>query len=151
LQSTIIPYLNFNQIHPNLILVLVFAWTFLHNSRQILFWALIGGAILDVLTNTPFGLFSLGLLITCAAASFWQDKSFGNPFLVPILLILPYTLLFNLIVLLGMQVLGYSIAWENILTRILFPASFVNFITMIILFPLLVRLERWTQKDSLKI
>lgn len=145
------PFLSLNQMHPNLIVVLVLGWCFLLERRESLIWAFVGGAWLDILASRPFGLFTLSLLLTALAASIWHDKSFGNPFLVPVVLTLPYTLLFNFFGLLALQVLGYPVAWGNTLLYLMFPAALVNMLAMSFVFPLLSRVYQRGRQGQLHI
>jgi len=150
LQSVLAPYVNFNQVHPNFVFVLVLVWSFIKDLKEVLLWALWGGFILDMLTDAPFGLFTFSLLMTAVLASFWHNKFFGH-LVLPILLALPYTVIFNLFVLIQLRLSSYPIPWVNVMTQIVFPEAMINLVVMALVLPLLVWLNKFTQKGDLTI
>lgn len=150
LQSALAPYLHFNHVHPNFILVVVLAWSFVKDIKEVFFWAFWGGFMLDMLADVPFGVFTLSLIITAGLANFWQNRYSGH-LLLPILLVLPYTILFNLFVLIYMQWVGYAIDWRSVIIRIVFPEAMINIILMALVLPLLIWFNKFTQKDELTI
>jgi rod shape-determining protein MreD len=151
LQSALAPHLAISHIHPELMVLVILTWSLLKDQDEALVWAFVGGIILDLLSGLPFGVSSLSLVLVCLAAGVWHGKSFGNPYLMPVLLALPYTILSNLIVLLYMQLSGYAIAWGSTFVRIVFPAGLINMAAMAVIYPALLRLERLLTKDDLTI
>lgn len=150
LQSALAPYVHFNQVHPNFVLVLVLAWSFVKDGQEVFLWAFWGGFILDMLSDIPFGIFTLSLIITAGLANFWQNKYSGHTLLL-VLLALPYTFLFNLFVLIYMQWVGYAIDWRSVIIRIIFPEAIINIVVMTLILPFMIWFIRFTQKDELTI
>lgn len=150
LQSALAPYVHFNQVHPNFVLVMVLAWSFVKDIKEVFFWAFWGGFILDMLSDMPFGVFTLSLIITAGLANFWQNKYSGR-ILLPVLLTLPYTFLFNLFVLIYIQWVGDAIDWRSVIIRIVFPEAMINIILMALVLPLLIWFNKFTQRGELSI
>jgi rod shape-determining protein MreD len=149
LQSALAPHLAINHIHPELMVAVILTWSLLKDPAEAVVWAFVGGTILDLLSGLPFGVSGLALVVVSLAAGFWHGKSFGNPWLMPILLILPYTILFNLVILLYMQLSGYAIDWGSTFVRIVFPIGAINVLVMVVIFPALWWLERYVTKGDL--
>jgi hypothetical protein len=71
--------------------------------------------------------------------------------ILPILLAFPYSLLFNLLILIALRLSGYSVAWLEILRTIVVPESLLNVLVMVIIYPLLTWLNNQRQKGELRI
>ena len=144
LQSALAPTLSLQHVQPELVLVVVLAWSLQSEARGATLAALTGGLLLDLLSSAPFGFFTLPLLATALLANFWHDRFAGNAFLLPVALVLPYSLLFNLGGLVFLQLAGRPAPWNVAVVRILFPAALLDLPVMALVFPLLRRLKRRT-------
>lgn len=149
LQTTLSPYIKINNVHPDLVLVLVIGWTCLRGFGDGIIWALIGGLCLDLVSGAPFGLFTLALVVVTIIASLFHGRLFGSSIVLPLILTFPLSLLFNGLVLLALNLLGRPVAWNEALTVILVPASIFNTVAMLIIFPLLYMLNRWLNPQPL--
>ena len=150
LQSTLAPFVTFYTVHVNLVLVVVLAWSLLRDASEVVMWALLGGMILDMYSSMPFGIFTISLILTALLANFWQTRQISNTIL-PILLALPYTFIFNIIVLIGLQGLGHRIGWGAVLSSTVFPEGVVNVAAMAVIYPVFARLNRTSQRNGLSI
>jgi rod shape-determining protein MreD len=146
LQTTLNRYLNINDIHPNLVLVFVLSCSLLKGWQRAILLALAGGIFLDLLTSVHLGIFTISLMITALLATFWQTRYFAN-----MILAFPYSLLFNLLILIALRLSGYSVAWLEILRTIVVPESLLNVLVMVIIYPLLTWLNNQRQKGELRI
>ena len=152
LQSALAPFLSFHAVHPDLLLVVVVAWSMLRNMEDSLPLAFAGGALLDLLSPTPFGLFTLSMLLVTLAASFWRDKLSYMPFLLAILLMLPYSILFYLIFLPLLWATGYPMTGlGQVFVNVIFPASLMNVGVMALVYPLFRWLDHFKQQNELAI
>jgi rod shape-determining protein MreD len=150
LQTTLSRYLNINDIHPNLVLVLVLSCSLLKGWQPAILLALAGGVFLDLLSGVRLGTFTISLMITALLTTFWQTRYFANMTL-PILLAFPYSLLFNLLILISLRLSGYSVAWLEILRTIVVPESLLNVLVMALIYPLLIWFNNQRQKGELRI
>lgn len=150
LQSSLAPFFHINNVHPNLVFVLVLAWSLLKDWQIAIAWAFLSGALLDIVSGVSFGTFSLGLMLTATLATFWQRRYFANVIL-PLLLTFPYSVLFSLSVLISLWLTGYSVNWSSVLTKIVFPESLMNVVVMALIFPLLLWLDKHEKRSNLTI
>jgi len=152
LQSALIPFLSFHAVHPDLLLVVVVVWGMLRDLEDSLPLAFVAGALLDLLSPTPFGLFTFSTLLVSLAAGFWRDRVSYIPFLLTILLMLPYSILFYLIFLPLLWATGYPMTGlGQVFAGIIFPASLMNVGVMALVYPLFRWLDRFRQQDELTI
>jgi rod shape-determining protein MreD len=141
-QSTLSPYMTISGLHPDLVLILVIGWTILRSLEEGLTWALIGGLILDFISGAPFGVFSLALVLVAAIVGVTQGRIFGSNIFFPLLLTFPLSILFNGLILLGLNILGRPVAWVETFSLILFPLALLDTGIMALVFPLLYLMNR---------
>lgn len=132
-------------------MVVVLSWSLLRPFDEAIFWALGGGIILDLLAATPFGFFTVSLVIVVALVNFWQDRLSDRALVLPVLLALPYSILFNLCGLIFLRLLGTTIDWQNVPGKIIFPVALMDVGVMAFIFPLLARYNRLERKNHLTI
>ncbi|MGH2542351.1 MAG: rod shape-determining protein MreD [Ardenticatenaceae bacterium] len=133
LQSTLLPGWTFFGVHPNLVLVLVVAWSLLRGGREGLIWGLVGGILLDLYSITPFGTFTVAMLVIALVAGFAELTPFRPALLLPVGMVLALSPLFHLVALGMMQSLGWDVAWSS--TWRLLPASAIlNALLTLLLF-----------------
>ena len=62
---------------PDLMLVLMVAWSLLRGIEEGLLWAFVGGVLLDLLSGGPFGAFTLALLLAALLAGAVHRAAFS--------------------------------------------------------------------------
>lgn len=141
-QVSLWDYLTFYGVHLDLVLVLVLAWTMVRNLEEGIVWALIGGLLLDLLSGTPFGVFSIALVVVMTLATLVQTRVFGGGLVLPIIFTFPLSLIFNGLALLMLNLLGRPTIWISAFEQILLPVAGLNTGAMAVLFPLVYLLNR---------
>jgi rod shape-determining protein MreD len=149
LQTTLSPFVKFNGVHPDLVLVLVIGWGILRGPEEGLVWALVGGLSLDFMSGAPFGIFSLTMLLVAIVIGLIHGRTFGSSIILPLFLTFPLSLLFNGMALFFLTLLGRSIDWTTAFLSVLFPVGMLNIATMLLVFPLLYLLDRWLNPHPL--
>ena len=149
IQSSVGPFLSVAGVHPDLVLVAVVAWTLLRGPEEGALWALIGGLCLDLLSSGPFGLMTLALLVTSGLARMGYGRVFGGYMVLPLVLTFPLSFAFYLAYTLLLSILGRPIVWLPTLTHVIFPASLLNVVVMLVLFPPLRLLHRHTSREEI--
>ncbi len=143
LQTTLSPYIKITNVHPDLVLILVIAWTILRGLEDGLVWAFIGGLSLDFVSGAPFGVFTLTMLLSTLTAGLFHGRVVGSSIVLPLGLAFPLSLLFNVLALLFLNLLGRPVVWIDAFSNVLFPVALYNTGVMMLLFPLLYLLNRW--------
>lgn len=149
LQSTLAPYIKINNVHPDLVLVIVLGWTILRGLNEGVIWAVIGGLSLDLLSGGPFGLFSLAMLVVTLITSLFHGRLFGSSIILPLSLTFPLSVLFNGLALFLLNLLGRPVIWNEVFAAVLAPVAIFNTAVMLLVFPLLYMLNRWLNPQPL--
>ena len=142
LQTTLSPFIKISSVHPDLVLILVIGWVILRGLEEGLFWAVIGGLSLDILSGAPFGVFTLSMVVVALVTSLFHGRVFGSSIILPLSLTFPLSFLFNGLVLLLLMILGRPIDWNAAFFNILLPVAIFNTMVMVLVFPLLYLLNR---------
>jgi rod shape-determining protein MreD len=130
LQSSVIPQIRILGGQPDLIFLLVLAWTINTRLMDGLIWAFIGGLMHNLLSAAPLGVSSLSmiLLIFVIDSIRRQVYSIGLPLLV--LLVLAGSLIHQLMMMLILSLIGYEIAFLDSLTYVVVPTIAYNLVGM---------------------
>jgi len=142
LQATLSPFMKISGVHPDLVLLLVISWVILRGLEEGLFWAVVGGLSLDILSGAPFGAFTSSMVVVALLTSLFHGRIFGSSIILPLSLTFPLSLLFNGLVLLLLMVLGRPMDWSAAFFNILLPVAIFNTMVMVLVFPLLYLLNR---------
>ncbi|MEM7348240.1 MAG: rod shape-determining protein MreD, partial [Chloroflexota bacterium] len=138
LQTTVAPFIKISEVHPDLVLIFVVGWVFLRGTEEGLYWALIGGVSLDFFANSPFGVFTLALLLVTLLSSLAQGLRFGSSIVLPLSLIFPLSVLFNSLALLFLLISDFfssidrTISWANAFSNIFVPTAIFNTVVMML-------------------
>ncbi len=127
------------------------AWSMLKPFSKMIGWAFLAGILLDTLSTAPFGVFTISMLLSAAAANFWFNRFATSAILLPIALMLPFSIGFDAISLLLQQILGRALVWNGIMLRLVFWAGLLNLGVMTVAYPLLQWAESFTRRDEIAI
>lgn len=140
IQSAVLSQFNLLGVHPNIVLVIVVCWSLLRGGRAGLIWAMTGGLVLDLLSTTPFGVFTVALLVTAFAMGFVEANLFRPTIILPVGFVFLASLLFQLITIMMMQALGWRVAWGSVWTLIPSTALLDALLTFLV-FPAMRRIS----------
>lgn len=149
IQVSLLPALAIPNATPNLLLVLVVGWATLRGTREAVWWALIGGVWLDLLSGGPFGLYTLSLLVVGAAAGLGGGTIYSGNIILALLMVAVGTLLSNGIALLFLWLSGHRLPPASALPGPLLAEAGYNLVLMLLLFPALAWLSRFTGRERL--
>ncbi|GAB4543251.1 MAG: hypothetical protein Kow0063_36230 [Anaerolineae bacterium] len=149
LQSSLGPFLTVLGVHPDLVLVAVIGWTFLRGPGEGMVWAIIGGLGLDILSSGPFGSATVALFVTSLLASLGYGRAFGGYLVLPLVLAFPLSLAYYLVYTLLIGLLGGTVPLMPALLDVILPASLLNIVATLCLFPPLRLLHRRTGREEI--
>ncbi|MBK6429438.1 MAG: rod shape-determining protein MreD [Anaerolineae bacterium] len=142
LQTTFVPYLSLLGAKPNLMLLVVVAWTLIAGSREGLWWAFIGGLWLDLLGGSPLGASALALVAAAYLIGQGAGAIFRERLLIRVLSGLAAGLVYGS-VLLGLLALGGRPAdWPATLVRVIVPDALYNAMLLPVVYVLVLAASR---------
>ncbi len=142
IQTTLVPLLPTGQARPDLFLVIIVAWGIVRGSGEATLWGLGGGLVLDLLSGVPFGVQTVGLGVLGLLADLMETTFFRANVLVPLAAIFIATFLYHVLEAAAMQTLGYPIAWQFFLLRVIFPTAIFNTALMPFVYAALRRIHQ---------
>ena len=148
-QVSLLPAIEVAGVWPDLTLVIVVAWTLLRGVRSAIIWALVAGVWLDLISGSPFGMYTLGLVAATLVAGLGGRTIFRSHLLLAIGMVAAATVVQNLIQLLMLWFAGAAIALPDALLRLTLPEVAYNMVAMVIVYPLLAWVNRATERERL--
>jgi len=144
IQSTVMPHLTLWDVKPDLMLLAVISWSLLRGTREGIVWGLIGGLCLDLFSGAPLGLSALALLIVSFFSGLGAATVFRTHVILPLATVFFASLIYDLIFLLVLRTLGWSVMWLDSFIGLVLPASLLN----VLLTPLVYPTMRWLHRKT---
>lgn len=144
-QAALIARVRFLGACPNLLLVIVVAWSLLRGVTTAIPLGFAAGLGFDLLAGLPLGTSSLGLMAVSFLGGLGANRVFSANLILPVLLTAVATSLYALVVLLTFQLRGLHVDWVNVGLRVVAPEMVLNAALALIVYPLMRRLMGITQ------
>ena len=142
LQATVVPAIPGLGLRPDLVLLVVLAWTMVRGTREGAVGAFVGGLALDIFSTLPLGSHSALLLLIIVPVG-WLGAPFyrGNP-IYPIGGAFLATLLYNVLLLALGSFLGQPVPWASMLWRLVLPMALGEAALISLVYWIMDRLDR---------
>src|SRR5574341_93208 len=123
IQATVLPYLRIFGGQPDLIVIVVVAWSVLDHDVESMAWGLAGGLCLDFLSGAPLGLSALALVPLAFVVGLTEAQVYRANLFLPLVLAAGSALAYHLIYLILLRFLaGMPIAWSDALWYVTLPS-----------------------------
>jgi rod shape-determining protein MreD len=139
LQSVVGPQLTLINVRPDLVLVVVVAWTIYNGSRVGIVWGFVGGLWMDFIGGGPVGGSSLALMAAALVAGIGYNRLFRSNPIVPFGLALLATLVYALTYLAILSVIGHRLNFNQTFVELVLPSMLYNSVLMLLITPLFTR------------
>lgn len=156
IEATALPHLRVGSAQPDLMLLVVGAWSLRRGVEEGVVWAFIGGIFLDLLSAGPptahlFALLAASLVLgidPSTGLARRQTQPVGDSPLALILGVVLGTLVYHLVLLTMLQLAGYPVEWLDALTRVVLPHMVFNLVLMPFVYYGLGWLDRRTRREE---
>jgi rod shape-determining protein MreD len=142
LQATLIPPVPYVGIRPDLVLLLVLAWTMVRGTKEGAVGAFVGGLALDVFSPLPLGSHALALLLTVVPVGWLGAPFYRGNLVYPIVGAFLSTMLYNVLLLGLSRLLGQGILWGSMLWRVALPMALMEATAIPLVYWVLDRVDR---------
>jgi rod shape-determining protein MreD len=141
LQTAVFSHLRVFGGQPDLIVLLVIAWSILDRDREGIVWAFVGGLFLDLFSGAPIGVSSLALMPMAFVVSLSEAQVYSTNAVLPIILGLGGALSYHVLYLLLIRVFGQeSLPWSQAFVYVMLPSVLVD---TLLIAPFLGIMGRW--------
>lgn len=134
IQATVMPELRIFGGAPDLVLVLVLAYSLITGFEQGVVWAVVGGIAQDLISAVPLGTTSLALVMMVGAVGFVVGRTAPRSFFVPLLAAGAGTVLAHSVTLVVLLVTGRSLPILSTLLYTTLPTVLYNMALMIVVY-----------------
>ncbi len=142
LQSTVLSALPLWGVYPDLILVVVVAFSLFNGPVFGARFGFVGGLGLDLMIGEMVGLNAVTKMLVGAVIGAMAEKLYKENYLVPFLSVVAATLLDQLLYWLGATAFGMVIPWSYAFHRVVGPLSLYNGVLILIVYVRLHYLNR---------
>ena len=142
LQATLMPAIPYVEIRPDLVLLLVLAWTMVRGISEGAVGAVVGGLALDIFSPLPLGSHALAMLVTIVPVGRLGAPFYRGNLAFPISGAFLATVLYNVLLLLLSSILGYKVLWGGLLWRVVLPMALIEATLMPLVYWALDRIDR---------
>lgn len=146
-QSVVGPRLNLLNVRPDLILLIVIAWTLFKGSRSGIVWGFVGGLWMDVLSGGPMGGSSLALMAASLVTGIGHNRFFRSNPLVPVVAAVLGTFCYSFTYLVILDLIGHRFSFADTVAALVMPAVLYNSVLMLLLTPWL---RRWLEQRDVE-
>ncbi len=131
LQSTVVPEFRFGGAMPDLVLLLVLAWSLMAGFEQGIIWAMVGGILQDLVSAAPVGTTSLSLVIVVALAALILGQISPRNLFYPALAAGGGLAVAHVVILIVLLLTGRTIPVIDLLLTVTLPGMVYNAVVMI--------------------
>lgn len=146
MQSTLLYPISLRGVKPDLVLLIVVAWSLLRGTEEGMLWGFVGGVILDLLSGTPFGMCILAMVATCFLVSLGKVGFFPTHITLPLLAMCVATITYYLLSLFLLRAVASPVAWRETVVRIVLPATLLNGLCMPLIYGIMRRFSLLHQR-----
>ena len=151
IQATILPRLRILGGQPDLVVLIVLAWSMLDREQEGMVWAFAGGICLDLLSGTPLGISSLAMIPIAYLVGLTELTVYRNNYILPLALAGIGALGYHAAIVLALGVLfNLVLPWPFFFFYITLPSIFFDMFLIIPMLWLLQRLYFWLHPYQLK-
>ncbi len=128
---------------PDLVFLLVVSWALLAETRDALFWAVVGGVLQDLFSIAPLGTSALGLVVVVALADALFGQISPRNLLIPLLVAAVGTLIDHLLILFTLRATGIFVPLQRGLLYVTVPTLLYNLLLILPVFYVVGRVHGW--------
>ncbi|MBN1964744.1 MAG: rod shape-determining protein MreD [Anaerolineae bacterium] len=137
IQSTVMPEIRLGGAMPDLVYLLVLAWSLLAGFERGVTWALVGGVLQDLVSSLPLGTTALSLVLLTFVLSLLVGQVNPRNLIYPAVIAAGGTVVLHGVTLLVLGIAGQALPFLDTLTYVTLPSLVYNLIVMIPLYRVL--------------
>lgn len=147
-QSAIISRIPLLQGTPDLVLLAIAAWALQRPVKTHWAWAILGGMMMGVASNMPFGLYLAGYVITTGMVLLLRRIVWKVPILALLTAVLAGALLIHGLSLAVLWVNGASLSLSDAFNRIILPSVVLNLLLAGPMYIVISELALWVHPEE---
>ncbi len=131
-QGAVLSHLRVFGGQPDLIVVLVIAWSILDRDREGIVWAFVGGLFVDLFSGAPLGLSSLALLPISLVVALTEAQVYRTNVILPLALVAAGALAYHAAYLLLLRFFaGVAVPWSEAVGYVTLPSVMFDVLLII--------------------
>lgn len=140
-QSVALPHLEILGVKPDLVLLLVIAWSVRRGAGAGVVWAIVGGIAVDLLSVGPFGVSVLAMGVAATLAGSVGPSLRRTSALLPVAMTPPLSIVATLVGAVALTLVGWPVFWPVTVALVVLPAAIVNSVAMLAVYPVVSAID----------
>jgi rod shape-determining protein MreD len=150
IQASFVPQIRLLGGGPDLIFLLVLAWSINADLDSSVVWAFVGGIMIDLLSAAPTGSSVMGLLFLVFATSGIGGQVYQIGFTILVGLVMIGTLVQQVTFMMVISLAGFRVSWLEDFSYIIAPTMLYNLVLIWPVYWFVRRLQRRLDRRSIK-
>ncbi len=150
LQSTLAPRLSVGEGRPDLMLLVIVAWSLRRGMTEGIVWAFCGGLLMDLFSGAPMGTSALALIGVAWVTGLVRDSMVRSRAALPWVMAALATLIYYGLVLLVLSLTGRPVDLRATMLHHALPVALYNVVIVILIYRLMTWLDRRTGPPELR-
>jgi rod shape-determining protein MreD len=142
LQATFMPQIRLLGGSPDLVFLVVLAWSINAELDSSVLWAFVGGISLDLLSYAPLGTSTIGIVVMVFVISGIGQQVYRIGFVLLIGSVLIGSFFQQLSIMIILTFTGYSVDWGLSLGYVVAPTIFYNLVFILPIYWIIRRIQR---------
>ena len=143
LQTAVVSRISLLGGHADLMLVVLAAWALQENVPSAWHWAILGGAMIGMVSGLPWMAPLLGYLLVVAMAHFFQNRMWHIPLLAMMGVTFVGTILMHALMILSLRVQDIQFSVADAFGFVTLPSLFLNFLFALFIYAMMRDLAAW--------
>ena len=140
-QSVVLAHASVVGVKVDLVMLLVVAWSIRRGIAEGIFWAIVGGIAIDLLSTEPFGAAGLSLGVAAVLAGSIGPSLRRSSALLPLAITPVVSIVTTLVNAAILALVGWPIFWPLTVALVVLPAAVLNSLAMLAVYPLVASIE----------
>lgn len=151
IQSVILSRFELLEGTPDLLLLVVIAWTLQKRVRTAWQWGIIAALINSLYSALPVAVIMLNYLLPVGLTLLLRKRVWQVPILAMFFAVLSGTLISNLVTMVSLTISGNPLSWIDALNLVMLPGLLLNIIFTIPAYALASGLADWLYPETLEV
>ena len=135
---------------PDLVLLVLLAWTLQKRVSTAIQWGIIGGLITQLFSAVPIGVPVVSYLLSIGLALYLRTRVWQVPLLALFIAVFAGTVISHLVSIVALQISGYAIPWYEAINLVTLPSLLLNLLLALPAYLGMGELAGWLYPEELE-
>jgi rod shape-determining protein MreD len=142
-QMVVLSRINLLHGTADIILLVLIAWSLQEKARTAWVWVLFGGLLVGFVTATPYYIYLISYFVIIVIVRLLRRRVWHTPLIAMLVVTIIGTFIEQVLIIVGLKVVGQPISWQESLTLITLPSVILNLLLALPVYGVITDLASW--------